>query len=174
MKTWLILLLIPVAALASDTFTDRVYSQLDVIREIASATDGGGRVAAGPYSYAQVRRDALVEVNAVSLYKVSKHYGVGASRMLGRTGYNKRFDCEAFAIAFVLELRARLQAELFHSRSEVNRPACIYVGFIKDSDGRGHGILLIFTDQGTVFWDPIAGEVNLSAREIKSLYQPAI
>jgi hypothetical protein len=175
MKPWLLILLLPVAALASETFTDATVDAHGLGAEFRKFAPQA-RAALQPQdrTYAVVRRAALTEVNAMSLYKLTRHYGIGGSRTLGTSGWEKRFNCEDFLLGFIVELRSRMHREFFHSRSAATRPACQYVGFVQDENGRGHAILFIVTDTGPVWWDPVAGEVTLSETEVRSIFLPRI
>lgn len=121
------------------------------------------------YRYAVVRRSALVDVTAQVRRTLSKVYGVGVSIVTGSTGWNPRFDCEAFAMAYSLELRARLMRELWHSGEEATRPAVFMFGHLTGPD-RGHALLFVLTDEGPVFVDPVVGVVVLSPEQRRTAY----
>lgn len=123
----------------------------------------------GTYRYAIVRRSALVDVTAEVRRRLSKAYGIGVSIVTGSTGWNPRFDCEAFAMAYSLELRARLMRELWHSDEPATRPAVFIFGHLTGPE-KGHALLMILTDEGPVFVDPVVGVVVLSPEQRRTAY----
>lgn len=123
----------------------------------------------GAYTYAIVRRDAIVDVIATTRARLSKSYGIPVSIVTNDSGWDRRFDCQAFALAFALELRARLMTEMWHSYSEATRPAAFIVNYAT-RPGYGHAIVAVLTTEGLVFVDPVIGVVNVTSAQRASFY----
>lgn len=160
MKTFPLILCLFLASTghASDTFTTETNLGGLVREFMLSAPSGSHRPVLGAHRYAIVKRSALAEVTATVRRTISKAYGVPVSIVTQSSGWNPRWDCEAFAMAYALELRARMMRELFHSDSKATRPACFIVDH-ETSPTTSHAILFILTDEGAVWVDPVVGVV---------------
>lgn len=85
--------------------------------------------------------------------------------------WDPRFDCEADAMAFAIELRARLANELYRTGSPARRPACFMACYIRNGTRDAHAVLFILTDTGPTFYDPAkGGMVVLMPGELASIY----
>ena len=167
-KSTLLFLAISAALLASETFSDKTVDStaLTAIFKKAAPEAALSPRLARCY-YAVVRRSELITVAATVCRTLSKTYGVGIGPY--SNGWNKRFDCEAFAMAYNLELRARLMRELWHSESPVIRPAAFIVCVIT-RNGLAHALVFVVTDQGPCWVDPVAGVVSTTPEERTSIY----
>lgn len=120
------------------------------------------RAAGVTHYWATVRRSDLPFIQADYRRHVFKNFG---------PNWDPRFDCEAAAMAFALELRARLANELYRTGSPVRRPACFMACYVRNGTKDAHAILFILTDEGPVFYDPaVGGVVVLMPGELASLY----
>jgi hypothetical protein len=176
----LLALLVPVllsAAPRTDTFTGEA---LDRHALRGHATGYLAKLAGYPVptailqdtSYAVIRRSALADITATTRRTLIRTYGVNVT--LDNAGWNKRWNCEAFALAWTLELRARLMRELWHASSPVTRPAAYLFAYRVRGDGRGHCLIYLQTDEGPVILDPIIGPVQLSESEARSIWLPSL
>jgi hypothetical protein len=156
-----------VLPLLADTFTAKNYPLSEVRAALFAAGVKSQPIWAGQ-SYAQLSRAELTVAHAMFRRALSKA-GVGVSPTA--TGWNKRFNCVAFAQRFVSDLQLALFREQFHVYSDAERPAAIPVGY-KTRMGGCHCVLFVLTDRGAIWWDPQVGEVNLTPEEIASVFFP--
>ena len=160
MKPSLIAFTMAVSSLlqASETFNGEIdaHGLVRAFKAVSPASVAYPPV--GPYQFAVVRRSQVVDVIATTRNTMGKTYGTSVNIQTASTGWNQRFDCEAIAMAFALELRARLMRELWHSYSHATRPACFIVGYRPvPTVAKGHAVVFVATDEGGLFVDPVSG-----------------
>lgn len=167
----LAILVLPAALWASATFPGPSVTGLELAATVPNGAPrpvlGLSHAPAVPTRYAIVDRAALVDITATVRRTLSRTYGIGVG--IVSTGWDPRFDCEAFALAWQLELRARLMREWFHSdATTVTRPAAFMICILR---GRaGHALISVLTTEGPVIIDPVVGPVNLTPDEVASIY----
>jgi hypothetical protein len=124
-------------------------------------------------AYAEVNESAIPALVEEFRADLSKK-GIPVSDISGRTGYDARFQCTAFADFFAGSTAARMMGELWHSPLNVNRPTIFVVWYVqdnapRDADGNpiGHAInLMIVNGRRCVWIEPQTGRrLALSAAE---------
>ncbi|MDP2137726.1 MAG: hypothetical protein Q8J74_07710 [Candidatus Didemnitutus sp.] len=158
--------------------TGRVFGRIELLAEVDKAVPPGQCVAPIAFSashYAEVRHRWIIGFLKRFRADLSRK-DVPVGSMTYGSGWQTRFNCTAFTDLFLGNASAELMVDLWHARSEAERPAIIAIWYTPDRapvDARGqrlqHSVVLVVTESGPVFVDPQAGEVILSPRELSTI-----
>jgi hypothetical protein len=90
----------------------------------------------------------------------------------GVVRWDGRFDCNRFAAHFAAAAQIEYYTQNFHSWTAGQAAAVGEVWYlIGGQKGRGHSIVLAYTERGPTYFEPQTGkEVALSAAEQQSIY----
>ncbi len=158
--------------------TGRVYGRIELLAQVDIAVPPGQCVAPVVFSashYAEVRHRWIIGFLKRFRADLSRK-DVPVGSMSNGPGWQTRFNCTAFTDLFLGNASAELMVDLWHARSEAERPAIIAIWYTPDRaplDARGqrlqHSVVLVVTESGPVFVDPQVGEVILSPRELRTI-----
>lgn len=159
--------------------TGRVYGRIELLAQVDIAVPPGQCVAPVVFSashYAEVRHRWIIGFLKRFRADLSRK-DVPVGSMSNGPGWQTRFNCTAFTDLFLGNASAELMVDLWHARSDAERPAIIAIWYTPDRapvDARSgqrlqHSVVLIVTDSGPVFVDPQVGEVILSPRELRTI-----